>query len=1049
MKRLLVMIAALMACGTLAAQTHTIEGRVTDSSDGTALIGVTIALEGSSVVTISDFSGGYSIAVPFQGQGTRKLTFSYMGYEDKTLTVTPTTTRLDVKLEVGADVIEDVVVVGYGTMKRSDLTGAVASVDSEDLQRTPVATIDQAFAGRIAGVTVNASTGQPGAAAEVRIRGIGTVNNSAPIYVVDGVITEDIGFLNASDIASTEVLKDASSTAIYGSRGANGVIIVTTKNGAKDRAPQVSLSAYAGVQNRWNKLDLMGRDEMVQTIISIAGVTSEKNFYAKQGFQKWLQAYRLGTSPNYPTNLDYSQIDTDWQDAVFKANAPIQNYHISVDGGSQRSQYSFSAGYFSQDGTIMGSNYERLTLRLNSSYNVTDWLKVGESVSLINSSSRWAMNNSSSAGASILSAALAMAPWDPTHYPEGSVNINGEDMSGRISAGSNFKNVTNPFSMVQHTHPNNQDQRLLGNIYLEATPLKGLTFRSAVSIDQNTNTSRTFKDKYVYSDYDQSKKNFVSASIGLGKTMFYENTLNYSLESGDHRFSAMIGQTTEEYTYYSIGGSGATVTNPSENNWYLNQTTEDRSESSDSAARTRRFSLLGRLFYNYGDRYMATVNFRADASSKFPENLWGYFPSMALAWRISEEEFMEDADAIDNLKLRFGWGRIGNDKISEGAFTQTVHQDHLTFTGYPFGETEELATGATILTYVNKGGKWETTEQINLGLDFSLWGNKFYGTIDLFERNTYDMLLWVTAPAHVGNRYSPTANVGTVQNRGIELSLGHSGTFGGGWEYDVNINGSVISNKLTKLNGGERVYGSYTICDEGLPLYSFWGYEYEGIYQSDEEVKQHQWGVETPGERWGDARYKDQPTVPVLDEDGNITGYTGDGVINDDDLVAIGNSFPWLTYGANFSLRKSGWDLSLFFQGSYGNQIYNAVRLRTEGNGTEATLSTTMSNVWTKDNTTGTIPNPGASGSSRNSEASSRFIEDGSYLRLKNLQIGYTLPQSFSKKIGISNCRLYVTMGNLLTFTNYSGYDPEVGGGVDWGNYPQSRTITFGTNINF
>ncbi len=1028
------MIAALVTCGTLAAQTHKVEGTVTDASDGSALIGVTVELVGTSTVTITDYMGNYSLSVPFGGASSKKITFSYMGYNDKTLTVTPSTTRLDVKLEMGADVIEDVVVVGYGTMKRSDLTGAVASVDSEDLQRTPVATIDQAFAGRIAGVTVNASTGQPGAAAEVRIRGIGTVNNSAPIYVVDGVITEDIAFLNASDIASTEVLKDASSTAIYGSRGANGVIIVTTKNGAKDRAPQISLSAYAGVQNRWNKLDLMGRDEMAQTIIAIEGVASQQTFYNKHGFQKWLAAYRLGKSPYYPTNLDYSTIETDWQDAVFKANAPIQNYHLSVDGGSQNSQYSFSAGYFTQDGTIIGSNYERLTLRLNSQYNLTKWLKVGESISFITSSSRWAMNNSSSAGASILSAALAMAPWDPTHYPEGSVNVDGKDLSGEISAGSNFKNVTNPFSMVEHTHPNNQDQRLLGNIYLEATLLKGLTLRSAVSLDQTTSFNRSFKDKYTHSDYDKMDKNFVSSSIGQGRTMFYENTLNYAWESGDHRLSAMVGQTTEEYTYYSIGGSGATITNPSENNWYLNQTTEDKTESGDSVARTRRFSLLGRLFYNYADRYMATINFRADASSKFPEHLWGYFPSMAFAWRLSEEEFMENADAFDNLKLRFGWGRIGNDKIAEGAFTQTVHQDHLTFTGYPFGVPGELATGATILTYVNSGGKWETTEQLNLGLDFSLWNNKFYGTIDLFERNTYDMLLSVTAPAHVGNRYSPTANVGTVQNRGIEVTFGHSGTIGNGWEYDVNINGSVISNELTKLNGGERVYGAYTICDEGLPLYSFWGYQYEGIYQSDEEVKQHQWGVETASEHWGDARYKDQ---------------NSDGVINDDDLVAIGNPFPWLTYGANFSLRKSGWDVSLFFQGVYGNQIYNAVRLRTEGAGVESTLSTTMRNVWTKSNTNGTIPNAGPSGSSRNKESSSRFVEDGSYLRLKNVQVGYTLPQNFSKKIGIASCRLYVTVGNLLTFTNYTGYDPEVGGGVDWGNYPQSRTVTFGTNINF
>ncbi len=1035
MKRLFVMLVTLMTCGSLAAQTLKVEGTVTDKVDGSPLIGVTVQLEDTNTVAITDVFGNYSLSVPFNNRPSRELIFSYMGYEEFVAIVTPSTTRVDVAMVVGADVLEDVVVVGYGTMKRSDLTGAVASVEAEDLQRTPVATIDQAFAGRIAGVTVNSSTGQPGAAAEVRIRGIGTVNQAAPIYVVDGVITDDIGFLNPGDIASTDVLKDASSTAIYGSRGANGVIIVTTKNGAKDRAPQISLSAYTGVQNRWRKLDLMGREEMAQTIISIGGVKSELDFYNKHGFYKWLKAYRLGKSPYYPTTLDYSTVETDWQDEVFKANAPISNLHFSVDGGSSNSQYSFSAGYFTQDGTIIGSNYERLTLRLNSSYNVTKWLKIGESISMINSSSRWAMNNSSSAGASIISAALAMAPWDPTHYPAGSVNVDGKDLSGYISAGSNFKNVVNPFSMVTHTHPNNSDQRWLGNVYLEATLLKGLMLRSSVSMDQTTSISRSFQEKYLHSDYDKADKNFISASIGEGRTMFYENTLNYDWKHDEHHLTAMIGQTTEEYTYYSIGGAGASITNPSENNWYLNQATEDKTESGDSAARTRRFSLLGRLFYNYADRYMATINFRADASSKFPENLWGYFPSMALAWRVSEESFLEDAEALDNLKVRFGWGRIGNDKIAEGAFIQSVFSANNTFTGYPFGENQELATGSTILTYVNNGGRWETTEQINLGVDFSLWNNSFYGTLDLFERNTYDMLLSVTAPAHVGNRYSATANVGTVRNRGVELTIGHSGTFGDGWEYDVNVNGSVISNELTRLNGGERVYGAYTICDEGLPLYSFWGYEYEGIYQTDEEVTAHQWAVESVTEHAGDARYKDQ---------------NSDGIINDDDLTAIGSAFPWLTYGANFSLRKGGFDVSLFFQGVYGNQIYNAVRLRTEGDGTQSTLSTSMRDVWNKtNNPTGSIPNPGASGSSRNFESSSRYVEDGSYLRLKNLQIGYTLPTELSKRVGLGSCRFYVTVSNLLTLTSYTGFDPEVGGGVDWGNYPQSRTITLGTNINF
>ena len=336
-----------------------------------------------------------------------------------------------------------------------------------------------------------------------------------------------------------------------------------------------------------------------------------------------------------------------------------------------------------------------------------------------------------------------------------------------------------------------------------------------------------------------------------------------------------------------------------------------------------------------------------------------------------------------------------------------------------------------MLTYVNTGGKWETTEQWNLGVDFGLWNGKLTGTVDLFLRDTKDMLLNVTAPAHVGNRYSSTANVGTVRNQGIELSLGHANRIGS-VRYTIDGNVSFIRNRLTALNGGERVYGDRSICDVGLPLYSLWGYEYEGIYRSDEEVAQHQYAVTNLSEHAGDARYKDQ---------------NGDGRIDDSDLVKIGNPFPWLTYGLNLSLEWKGLDVALFFQGVYGNEIYNAVRARTEGKGQEATLSTSMRDVWSASNPGGSIPNPW--GSMRNFENSSRFVEDGSYLRLKNFSIGYTLPQRWTKKMHMNRWRFYVTASNLFTITDYTGYDPEVGGGVDYGNYPQSRTFIFGTNINF
>lgn len=1037
MRKLLLTLCGLLVFATLHAQTMRVSGVVTSKEDNAPLPGVTVMIKGTFQGASTDAEGAYTITLPKGGT----LEFSSLGYKSTERAVTPSTSRIDVQLETDAMMLEEVVAIGYGTMRKSDLTGAIASVSAAELQKTPAAGLDQALQGRAAGVTVNANSGQPGASAEVRIRGIGTVNDSSPIYVVDGVITNDINFLNPNDIESTEILKDASSTAIYGSRGANGVIIVTTKRGNRDSKVNVDFNAYVGIQNRWRKLDLMKSQEFAATIVHMGNVASEIKLYEEQGFSRWLSAYRLSKSPYYPVvksdqnpdGFDYSAVETDWQDEVFRSNAVIQNYHVGVSGGNDKNSYALSASYFSQDGTIIGSNFKRLTLRANTTYTITKWLKVGENISFANSEGRNAMNNNSSPGASILSAALAMAPWDPVRYPQGAVNIDGKDLGGQIAASSNFRNVTNPYSMVENSHPLDKTERWLGNVYLELMPVKGLTFRSEVSMDLSHTMSRLFKDAYQYSDYDKADKNYISRSLNRAQTMRYENTLNYSAVWGKHSFSALVGQTTEEYNYYSIGGAGASIANPSPNNWYLSQATEDRTESSDNAARTRMFSLLGRLHYSYDNRYLITVNFRADASSKFPENLWGYFPSTALAWRISEERWLRDSNVLDNLKLRLGWGQIGNDKIGSNSFTQVMFNSGPWFVDYPFGPEGTLNPGATVLTYVNTGGKWETTEQWNLGVDFGLWNGKLTGTVDLFQRDTKDMLLSVKAPAHVGNRYDATANVGTVRNRGLEITLGHTNRVGQ-VTYSVNGNVSFIRNRLTALNGGERVYGDKSICDVGLPLWTLWGYEYEGIYQSDEEVLAHQYTLTptTVTEHAGDARFKDQ---------------NGDGVIDDKDQVNLGNPFPWLTYGVNLSLEWKGIDVALFFQGVYGNEIYNAVRMRTESKGTEATLSTRMRDVWSASNPGGSIPNP--YGSSRNYETSSRFVEDGSYLRLKNLTVGYTLPERWTKKMHMNRWRFYVAVSNLFTVTDYTGYDPEVGGGVDYGNYPQSRTFMFGTNINF
>ncbi|HEY6914010.1 MAG TPA: TonB-dependent receptor, partial [Paludibacter sp.] len=901
--------------------------------------------------------------------------------------------------------------------------------------------LDQALQGRAAGVTVNANTGQPGAAASIRIRGIGSVmGGSDPIFVVDGMITNNISFLSPNDIESTEILKDASSTAIYGSRGANGVILVTTKKG-KEGKNNISLNVYTGVQNRWNKLDLMQRDEFAKTLISLNNLTSEKNYFKNYGFNKWLSAYRLGTSPYYPsvmsaanpTGMDYSTVETDWQEEVFHANALVQNYHLSFDGGTAKDRYTITASYFNQDGTIIGSNYERLTLRINSSHKVKSWLNVGENLSFMSSTGRNAMNNSSSPGASVLSAALAMAPWDPTHYPAGSVNKDGKDLGGQIAASSNFRNVTNPFSMVENSSPVNNVERWVGDVFAEITPFKGLVFRSAMNFDISNNRDKLFKKAYEYSSYDLSEKNFLQSSMTRYSTLIFENTLTYSKSINKHSLTAMLGQTTEEYNYYNIGGSGASILNPTENNWYLSQTTENRTYAGDGVARSRMFSLLGRLHYTYDNKYMITLNFRGDASSKFPENLWGYFPSAALAWRISEENWMKGISNLDYLKIRAGWGRIGNANVPSDSFTPKMQNAGPTFVDYVLGTTQDLAGGAAMLTIVNSGGKWETTEQISGGVDFGFFKNKLNGSVELFQRNTLDMLLPVKAPAQVGNRYDPIANVGTVSNKGLEITLDHQSKIGK-LNYSINGNVSFISNSLISLNGGDVIYGDRSKSDKGYALFSFWGYKYEGIYKTDAEALQYLNGytAESTSYHAGDAKFADLNT---------------DGKIDDNDKTNLGNPFPWLTYGLNLGADYKGFDLQLFFQGVAGNEIYNAVRERTEGKGDVATLSTTMRNVWSASNPNGTIPNP--YGTTMNMANSSRFLESGSYMRLKNLQIGYTLPTKITKPANISRCRIYLSGSNLLTLTGYTGYDPEVGTyGIDYGNYPQSRTVTVGINLD-
>jgi TonB-linked SusC/RagA family outer membrane protein len=563
------------------------------------------------------------------------------------------------------------------------------------------------------------------------------------------------------------------------------------------------------------------------------------------------------------------------------------------------------------------------------------------------------------------------------------------------------------------------------------TPVDGLTLRSAASMDYDFQRKRTFSEKYEYSSFDKRDKNNISSSLLRYATLIFEHTATYAKTIDKHSFSVMAGQTTEEWNYYKIGDSGASILNPVPENWYVSQATEDNtSPAADEVDRTRMVSLLGRLYYNYADSYLLTVNFRADGSSKFPNHRWGYFPSAAFGWRLSSEEFMQNQHVFENLKFRIGWGQLGNQaSVGSGDFTQSIAND-IYFSSYILGKSGNLAQGASVNTWVNPDGKWEVTEQWNAAFDWAVPGNKFTGTIDLFRRDTKEMFLTVSAPAYTGNLFPPKANVGTVRNDGLELALDYNAKLGD-VDFTVGGNASFIKNELVALNGGQKVYGDRVISDEGLALFTYYGYEYLGMYRSNEEVGDYLYATTEGTYQAGDAKYRD------VNEDGKI---------NDDDRVALGNPFPWFTYGLNVSANWNNFDLSLFFQGVAGNEIYNAQRHQLEGPGNETVMSIDMRDMYSSANPDGTIPNARHLVNFYNS---SRFVEKGDYLRLKNLQVGYTVPTNLTKRVQISRARFYISGSNLLTFTRYKGYDPEVGSGVDYGNYPQALTVMAGVNLDF
>ncbi|OJV37714.1 MAG: hypothetical protein BGO29_06540 [Bacteroidales bacterium 36-12] len=1085
MKRTIFLILILLiSCNVIFAQVFQLSGIVVDKTDGSAMPGVNILVrDNDKIGTISDVDGHFSLKIP---KGSI-VEFRFIGYKNQIITVNKDQ-NLTISMESDSKMLDEVIAIGYGTMKKSDLTGAVGSVKGEDLRMSPVARVDQALQGRIAGVTVNSNSGQPGADAIIRIRGVGTVGVASPIYVVDGVITDNINFLSTSDIASLEVLKDASTAAIYGSRGANGVILITTKQGGQQGKANINFESYIGSQNRWRKLDVMGRDEFAK-MRSIFGNT--KNELETKGLNEWIRSnYTPNNSTYYPRivelnpdgsvltpGIDYTNYDTDWQDEVFVKNAMIQNYYLSIDGAGEKSKYLMSINSFDQKGTLIGSYYKRLTLRLNTSFNVNKWLTVGQNLSFTNSHSYNVQGNGNTA---LLSSALSMAPWDPVMYPEGSLSghprprpQDQRDLSGDYSTPSLFRNVTHPYNQVFNSKPNNNNDDWVGDVYLQITPIKGLVIRGDVNMKLWNGMSRTYTPALDVI-YNAITKNSVSASMSRSQQLTYEATATYNTKWNDrNEITAMIGASMEEYNSYSVSASGDYLLNDDKKNWYVNKTLNTvildagsntwipTRSGGDGVAKGRMASYFGRLHYVLDNKYLMTANLRYDGSSKLSGgHFWRAFPSVAGAWKVSEEEFFEPLQStVDILKVRVGWGLLGNERsLSENAAFPAAWNSANWMVGYPFGTPSILQTGLSIGSFPPII-EWESTNQTDIGVDFGLLRGKLSGSLDLFLRYTQGMHMTVKGPAHIGYRYDVIANAATVQNKGVELNLDYRDNIGK-FKYSVGGNFSLIHNMLTDVNGGERIWNDFIMSDEGYALNTIFVYKYDGVFQTQEEIDNYTWiNPETnisqliqPNAKPGDARYAD------INNDGEIT---------DLDRYDAGNPFPKVTYGFNFTANYLGFDFQAFFQGVAGNKVYNGLRQnKLEFDGTESVLSTDMRNTffpvhsdltdptspWVNglEGSNGSIPNPTATGSTENKLVSSRFVEDASYLRLKNIQLGYTIPSKLTSRIGINRLRFYVGGSNILTFTSYKGFDPEVGNnGRDYGNFPQARTWLVGLNLNF
>jgi TonB-dependent starch-binding outer membrane protein SusC len=1036
----------LTICTASAYAANPVKGTVTDEKTNTTLIGVSVLVEGTKVGTVTDVNGNFSIEAPSSNS---VLVFSYIGYSAKKVNVSGQT-NLNVILAEDTKNLDEVIVVGYGTQKKSVITASISRISSDDISRVTPVRIEDALKGTTSGVTVTASSGQPGASSQVRIRGIGTVNNSDPLYVVDGMpIDGGIDYLNPSDIQSVEVLKDAASGAIYGARAANGVVLITTKSG-KSQKISVTYDFSYGIQNPWKHRSVLDASQY-------AVMMNEASANAGQG-AIYANPYSLGKG-------------TDWQSEVFNGNAPQQQHQLSISGSNDKINYYLSAGYYSQDGIVGGnfnrSNYDRYTIRSNTEYvlldtkerNFLNRLVFNQNLSYASIKSTGVSTNSEYG--SPLGSALVFSPLlDPyADTPSEIAAVNSKTLvpvhdsrTGALLniAGDDYNEITNPIGQLSLPNDINTSNKFVANFAAELTLWDNLKFKSSFGNDLAFWETNGYSKVYYLGKSNSNTRSSVHSSMNRGWTWQLENTLSYDKKIDKHSFNVVLGQSSKEFTGRYLSGTRYLMITEDPSRANIDFTTGLASDgnqlvSGSANSKSTLASYFGRISYNFDERYMFQTTLRRDGSSNFgTNNKWATFPSFSLGWNLTNESFIQKnkPEWLSSTKIRASWGKNGNANI--GAFQYVSLTSSNNNYGFGAGESAVTINGVKPSGTPNPDLKWEESEQTDFGVDFGLFNNALNFTADYYVKNTNGMLKTMPVPSYLGES-KPLGNVGSMINKGVELEANYRFKVSG-IDFKVGANASYLYNKLLDL-GNETGFenldsyanvGTISRSQNDYTYPFFYGYKTNGIFQNWSEVSAYtsKGSLIQPKAQPGDVRFVD---------------VNGDGKIDDKDRTMIGKGMPDWTYGFNLSASYKNFDLSMVFQGTIGNQIYDATR-RTDLK--YINLPSYMWGRWTGEGTSNSIPRFSWSDDNGNWLSSDLYVKKGDYLRLKNVQVGYTLPQSFTKKVLISSLRLYVTAENLLTFTKYEGFDPEIssGGtstGIDRGCYPQARTFTFGLNLKF